>query len=286
MGRVKNWLKKKFSCLNCCRNTEDHERQMKEVKPKSTFSSFKNLFQKKNSKVTKLDSAVNTSSEEHEQNVSYLEPAQNTLSVGNTAWRTQISVHVTVGKITPIGLIPAFSLVSTQFIQHQRRLLHTQNCFQIHSEIFAVNIITTALIPRNIISAKTQLEIIYGSNIADQIDEHKMALKSILKSKKQIKNPQKKKKSLSWAPEERLAHYRLIPKRVRARAVLNNAYTFKETGFIPRSEYAIVLTVQKELIYKIYPRSNRTKTRCPGEYYRLKTVSWAPDEYLVIYYSY
>ncbi|GIY84168.1 hypothetical protein CDAR_102731 [Caerostris darwini] len=286
MGRVKNWLKKKFSCLNCCRNTEDHERQMKEVKPKSRFSSLKNLFQKKNSKVTKLDSAVNISSEEHEQNVSYLEPAQNTLSIGNMSWRTQISVHVTVGKITPMGLIPAHSLVSTQCIQHQRRLLHTQNCFQIHSEIFAVNIITTALTPRSIISAKTQLEIIYGSNIANQIDEHKMALKSILKSKKQSKNPQKKKKSLSWAPDEKLAHYRLISKRVRARAVLNNAYTFKETGFIPRSEYAIVLTVQKELIYKIYPRSNRTKTRCPGEYYRLKTVSWAPDEYLVTYYSY
>ncbi|GIY69533.1 hypothetical protein CEXT_108991 [Caerostris extrusa] len=108
-----------------------------------------------------------------------------------------------------------------------------------------------------------------------------MALKSILKSKKR----QKEKKSLSWAPDDKLTHYRLIPKRVRARAVPNNAYTFKETGHIPRSEYAIVLTVQKELIYKIYPRSNRTKTRCPGEYYRLKTVSWAPDEYLVTYYS-
>ncbi|GIY82325.1 hypothetical protein CEXT_43061 [Caerostris extrusa] len=38
----------------------------------------------------------------------------------------------------------------------------------------------------------------------------------------------------------------------------------RKTGFVPRSEYAIVLTVQKQLIYKIYPRSNRTKTRCPG----------------------
>ncbi|GIX78000.1 hypothetical protein CDAR_25161 [Caerostris darwini] len=286
MGRVKNWLKKKFSCLNCCRNTEDSEQQMKEMKPKSRFFSLKKLFQKKNPKVTSLDSAVILSSEEHEQNVSYLEPAQNnTLFIGNMACRTQISVHVTVGKITPMGLIPAYSLVSTQFIQHQRRLLHTPNFSHINSEIFAINIITTAVIPRNITPAKTQLEIIYGNNIATQIDEHKMALKSILKSKKPRKNPQEKKKSLSWAPEEQLTHYRLIPKRVRARAVLNNAYTFKETGFIPRSEYAIVLTVQKELIYKIYPRSNRTKTRCPGEYYRLKTVSWAPDEYLVTYYS-
>ncbi|GIY50248.1 hypothetical protein CDAR_319201 [Caerostris darwini] len=220
------------------------------------------------------------------KNLSYLEPAQNnTLSVGNTAWRTQISVHVTVGKITPMGLIPAYSLVSTQFIQHQRRLLPTPNCSQINSEIFAVNIITTAVIPRNIIPVKSQLEIIYGSNIATQIDDHKNVLKSILKSKKQSKKRQTQKKSLSWAPDEKLAHYRLIPKRVRARAVPNNAYTFKETGFVPRSEYPIVFTVQKELVYKIYPRSNRTKTHCPGEYYRLKTVSWALDEYLVTYYS-
>ncbi|GIY46037.1 hypothetical protein CDAR_30231 [Caerostris darwini] len=252
MGRVKNWLKKKFSCLNCCRKTEDEEQM-------------------------KMDSAVILSSEENEQNVNYLEPAQNTLSIGNTAFRTQISVNITVGKITPMGLVPAFSLVSTQFIQQQRRLLTTPNCSNINSEIFAINIITTAVIPRNIIRVKSQLEIIYGSDIAT----HKMALKSILKTKKR----QKEKKSLSWAPDEKLAHYRLIPKRVRARAVPYNAYTFQETGFIPRSEYAIVLTVQKELIYKIYPRSNRTKTRCPGEYYRLKTVSWAPDEYLVTYYS-
>ncbi|GIX77294.1 hypothetical protein CEXT_473681 [Caerostris extrusa] len=188
-------------------------------------------------------------------------------------------------KISPIGFIPAYSLISTQFTQHQCRLLPTGNCSHINSKIFAVNIITTAVIPRYIISAKSQLEILYGSNIATHTDENKMALKSILKPKKQFKNPQTKKKSLSWAPDEKLAHYRLIPKRVRARAVPNNAYTFKETGFIPRSEYAIVLTVQKELVYKIYPRSNRTKTRCPGEYYRLKTVSWAPDEYLVTYYS-
>ncbi|GIX78002.1 hypothetical protein CDAR_25181 [Caerostris darwini] len=260
MGRVKNWLKKKFSCLNCCRKSEDSDQQMN------------------------LDSAVNSSSEDDEQNVNYLEPAQNTLSVGNTAWRTQVSVHVTVGKITPIGLIPAFSLVSTQFIQHQRRLMPTRNCSQNNSEIFAINIITTAIIPRYIMPAKSQLEIIYGNNIATQIDKHKMALKSILKSKKRSTILQTKKKSLSWAPEEQLTHYRLVPKRVRARAVPNNKYTFKETGFIPRSEYAIVLTVQKELVYKIYPRSNRTKTRCPGEYYRLKTVSWAPDEYLVTYY--
>ncbi|GIY47499.1 hypothetical protein CDAR_511521 [Caerostris darwini] len=280
MGRVKNWLKKNFSCLNCCRKTEDEE-QMKEIKPKSRFLSFKKLFQKKNPKVTSMDSAIILSSEESEQNVNYLEPAQNTLSVGNTAWRTQISVSITVGKITPIGLVPAFSLVSTQFIQQQRRLLTTPNFSHINSEIFAINIITIAVIPRNIIRVKSQLEIIYGSDIATKPDGHKMALKSILKSKKR----QKEKKFLSWAPDEKLIHYRLIPKRVRARAVPNNAYTFKETGFIPRSEYAIVLTVQKELIYKIYPRSNRTKTRCPGEYYRLKTVSWAPDEYLVTYYS-
>ncbi|GIY69532.1 hypothetical protein CEXT_108981 [Caerostris extrusa] len=125
MGRIKNWLKKKFSCLNCCRKTEDSEKQMNEIKPKSRFSSFKQLFQKKNSKVTSLDSAVILSSEDDEQNVSYLEPAQNALSVGNTAWRTQISVNVIVGKITPMGFIPAFSLVSTQFIQHQRPLLTT-----------------------------------------------------------------------------------------------------------------------------------------------------------------
>ncbi|GIY84169.1 hypothetical protein CDAR_102741 [Caerostris darwini] len=281
MGRVKNWLKKKLSCLNCCRNTEDSEPQMNEEQPKSRFFSLKKLFQKKNSKVTSLDSAIILSAQEHEQNVSYLEPAQNTLSIGNTAWRTQISVHVTVGKITPMGLIPAYSFVSTQFIHHQRRLLTTPNRSHINSEIFAINIITTAVIPRNIIRVKSQLQITYGSNIATKTDEHKMALKSILKSKKR----QKEKKSLSWAPDEKLAHYRLIPKRVRARAVPNNAYTFKETGFIPRSEYAIVLTVQKELFYKIYPRSNRTKTRCPGEYYRLKAVSWAPDEYLVTYYS-
>ncbi|GIY04400.1 hypothetical protein CDAR_12921 [Caerostris darwini] len=253
MGRVKNWLKKKFSCLNCCRSTEDEEQM-------------------------KMDSAVILSSEESELNVNYLEPAQNTLSIGNTAWRTQVSVNITVGKITPMGLVPAFSLVSTQFIQQQ--LLTTQNCSHINSEIFAINIITIAVIPRNI-RVKSQLEIIYGSDIATKPDEHKMALKSILKSQKR----QKEKKSLSWAPDERLTHYRLIPKRVRARAVPNNAYTFKETGFIPRSEYAIVLTVQKQLVYKIYPRSNRTKTRCPGEYYRLKSVSWAPDEYLVTYYS-
>ncbi|GIY47495.1 hypothetical protein CDAR_511501 [Caerostris darwini] len=285
MGRIKNWLKKKSSCLNCCRKTEDSEKQMNEMKPKSRFSSFKQLFQKKNSKVASLDSAVILSSEENEQNVSYLEPAQNTLSVGNTAWRTQVSVNITVGKITPIGLVPAFSLVSTQFIQHQRRLLTTPNCSQINSEIFAINIITTAVIPRYVIPVKCQLEIIYGNDIATQNGKHKMALKSILKSKKQSKKPQKEKKSLSWAPEEQLTHYHLIPKRVRARAVPNNAYTFKETGHIPRSEYAIVLTVQKELIYKIYPRSNRTKNRSPGEYYRLKTVSWAPDECLVTYYS-
>ncbi|GIY84167.1 hypothetical protein CDAR_102721 [Caerostris darwini] len=271
------------SYLNCCRKTEDSEKQINDKKPKSSFSSFKQLFQKKNSKVASLDSAVSSSSEEHEQNVSHLEPAPNTLSVANMSWRTQISVHVTVGKITPVGLVSAHGLVSTQFIQHQRRLLSTRS--HIYSEIFAVNIITTAVIPKYIISAKSQLEIIYGNDIATQIDDHKMALKSILKSEKQSKNPQEKKKSLSWAPEEKLAHYRLIPKRVRARAVPNNAYTFKETGFIPRSEYAIVLTVQKQLVYKIYPRSNRTKTRCPGEYYRLKTVSWAPDEYLVTYYS-
>ncbi|GIX74134.1 hypothetical protein CDAR_582151 [Caerostris darwini] len=261
MGRIKNWLKKKFSCLNCCRKNEDSEQQMK------------------------LDSAVNLSSEEDEQNVNYLEPAQNTLSIVNMSWRTQISVNVTVAKISPIGFIPAYSLISTQFIQHQCRLLPTGNCSLINSKIFAVNIITTAVIPRYIIPAKSQLEIIYGSNIANHIDEHKMALKSILKSKKQSTSRQTKKKSLSWAPEEQLTHYRLIPKRVRARAVPNNQYTFKETGFIPRSEYAIVLTVQKQLVYKIYPRSNRTKSRCPGEYYRLKTVSWAPDEYLVTYYT-
>ncbi|GIY69531.1 hypothetical protein CEXT_108971 [Caerostris extrusa] len=124
---------------------------------------------------------------ENEQNVNYLEPAQNTLSVGTTAWPTQISINITVGKITPIGLVPAYSLVSTQFIQHQRRLLTTPNCSYISSEIFAINIITTAVIPRNIIRVKSQLEITYGSNIATQSDEHKMALKSILKSKKRRK---------------------------------------------------------------------------------------------------
>ncbi|GIY37331.1 hypothetical protein CDAR_450301 [Caerostris darwini] len=190
MGRVKNWLKKKFSCLNCCRKKEDSEKEINEVKPKSRFFSIKKLFQKKNSKVTSLDSAVILSSEEHEQNVSHLEPAQNNLTIANMSWRTQISVNVTVGKISPIGLVPAFSLVSTQFIQQQRRLLTTPNCSHINSEIFAINIITTALIPRNIISANSQLEIIYGSNIATHTVEHKMALKSILKSKKQSKNRQ------------------------------------------------------------------------------------------------
>ncbi|GIY79377.1 hypothetical protein CEXT_9281 [Caerostris extrusa] len=91
-----------------------------------------------------------------------------------------------------------------------------------------------------------------------------MALKSIFKIQKEKHKSTKQKRNLCHLRQKRkLAHYRLIPKRVRARAVLNNKYTFKETGFIPRSEYAIVLTVQKQLVYKIYPRSNRTKTRCP-----------------------
>ncbi|GIY51116.1 hypothetical protein CEXT_557381, partial [Caerostris extrusa] len=134
----------------------------------------------------------------NEQNVNYLEPAQKY----SVHWE-HCMAHADFGqhhrrKITPIGLLSAYSLVSTQFIQQQRRLLTTPNCYHINSEIFAINIITTAVIPRNIIRVKSQLEIIYGSNIATQTDEHKMALKSILKSK----NDMRKKKSLSWAPDE------------------------------------------------------------------------------------